>query len=77
MMSLHDRNLWKLAFGGVTGQSPFFDYFADVTMYGMAPDDHSGGLVFPSDASGLSAWLRNPVAAARVGAPGSPLAECL
>jgi hypothetical protein len=76
LMSLHDRNLWKLAFEGVTGQSPFFDYFADVTMYGAAPMDLRSGPVFPTEASGLGAWLRDPLAAAQAGAPDSPLADC-
>jgi O-antigen ligase/tetratricopeptide (TPR) repeat protein len=76
MISLHDRNLWKMAFEGVSGQSPFIDYFADVTVYGFAPMDPHDDLQFPTEASGLSAWLRDPVAAAHAGAPDSPLAGC-
>lgn len=76
LIALHDRNLWRLAYEGVSGGSPMVDYFADVTVYSMAPIDAGGALLFPTEASGLSAWLRDPIDAADTGAPNSPLSMC-
>jgi hypothetical protein len=75
LMSLWNTSLARQAEGSVEGDSPFRDYQADVQVYGRIPLTPPGP-TFPTGASGLSAWLQDPIAAADVGAPGSPLAEC-
>jgi tetratricopeptide (TPR) repeat protein len=75
MIRLRNTSLARQAFGGVIGASPLTDYTADVNVYRripIAPPDP----IFPTGPSGLSVWLRDPVEAADLGAPGSPLAEC-
>jgi O-antigen ligase len=61
----------------VAGTSPFAALGYDVQFYGRRAIPLPGdALLFPSAESGLSAWLRDPVAAADRGAPESGLAAC-
>lgn len=58
-------------------ESPFWDPAEDRRLYerdAVVPVDL--GLQLPTEAEGLSAWLMDPSAAARAGAPGSRLAGC-
>jgi tetratricopeptide (TPR) repeat protein len=66
-----------MASNDVTGASPFTALAHDSKFYGrrsIAPPPD--GPIFPSPESGLSAWLRDPIAAADRGAPDSRLASC-
>jgi O-antigen ligase/tetratricopeptide (TPR) repeat protein len=66
-----------LATTELSARSPLADRGEDARLYRrltMPPPDV--GPLLPDADAGLSAWLRNPVAAADVGAPGSGLAAC-
>ena len=76
LISLRDRELERQAFGGIGGSSAISNSAQDIRIYGRLPIPAPVGPVLPTAASGLSAWLRDPVAAADLGAPGSGLAEC-
>jgi tetratricopeptide (TPR) repeat protein len=66
-----------LATHDVAGASPFTALAHDAQFYGRRAIKPPDSLpVFPSAESGLSAWLRDPVAAADRGAPDSGLAAC-
>jgi O-antigen ligase len=57
--------------------SPLGGQIEDTRLYrrlALAPPEMDP--MFPTPDAGLGAWLRNPVEAARVGAPGSALATC-
>jgi hypothetical protein len=61
----------------VDGTSPLTGPADDVQLYGrLSLPAPSIGPILPTSEAGLSAWLRDPVTAARVGAPESPLATC-
>jgi O-antigen ligase len=58
-------------------ESPFWDPAEDRRLYERDAVVPVGlGLQLPTAAEGLSAWLMDPSAAARAGAPGSRLADC-
>jgi tetratricopeptide (TPR) repeat protein len=58
------------------GPGPVPDAFQDVTFYDRIPLSPISVMPLPSSASGLKAWLRDPVTAASAGAPDSPIAGC-
>jgi hypothetical protein len=61
----------------VRGSSPLVEPEEDDRLYSRtAISAPTVGPTFPTFASGLSAWLRDPRAAARLGAPRSGLATC-
>jgi hypothetical protein len=76
LLAAHDQGLHRMATGGVAGTSAAGDHNRDVKTYSRIPIRPPIGPVLPTPASGLSAWLRDPVAAADVGAPGTALATC-
>ena len=57
--------------------SPFSDYEQDIRLYKRIPFPPTDiEPMLPTQAEGLSAWLRDPAEAARRSAPGSALADC-
>jgi tetratricopeptide (TPR) repeat protein len=60
----------------VGGISPVWSSFYDNRYYDQLAILPATVFALPTAASGLSAWLRDPVSAADRGAPGSGLAEC-
>ena len=76
LLASHDPGIVRMASGGVAGESAAGDHNADVAVYGLIPIRPPVGPILPTPNSGLSAWLRDPLAAADVGAPGSGLAAC-
>jgi hypothetical protein len=76
LISLRGRPLALQASGGVAGESPAVDYTKDIHVYNRIPIQPALGPILPTEASGLSAWLNEPVLAADVGGPGSGLATC-
>jgi hypothetical protein len=76
LLAAHDQGLHRMATGGVAGTSAAGDHNRDVKTYSRIPIRPPIGPVLPTPASGLSAWLRDPIAAADVGAPGTALATC-
>jgi O-antigen ligase len=48
----------------------------DASIYSRRSLPRAPVLSLPTDAGGMSAWLRDPLASATRGAPGSPLARC-
>jgi len=57
--------------------SPLWDFGENYRLYGALPSVNvERAPMLPTEADGLSAWLRDPLSAARVGAPGSGLAAC-
>ena len=66
-----------LATVDIEDSSPFSSLGDDVQIYGRRSVPAPPGIAgLPTSESGLSAWLRDPIAAADVGAPGSGLATC-
>ena len=76
LLAAHDPGIVRQATDGVAGASAVGDHNADVATYAQIPIRPPIGPVLPTPSSGLSAWLRDPVAAADAGAPGSGLAMC-
>ncbi len=76
LIRLRDRELERQAFEGIGGSPAISNTAQDIRVYGRLPVPTPVGPVLPTAASGLSAWLRDPEAAADLGAPGSGLAEC-
>jgi hypothetical protein len=77
LVMLRSPVLGYLAAVDVPGQSPLVDPEEDQRLYSrMALPAPPIGPIFPTSDSGLSAWLRDPVAAADRGAPESGLARC-
>jgi O-antigen ligase/tetratricopeptide (TPR) repeat protein len=77
LASLRLPALGFVAATDVSGASPFEALGEDVHVYGrwsLGPPPI--GPILPTSEAGLSAWLRDPVAAARRGAPDSGLATC-
>lgn len=77
LASLRWPLLGMLATRVTPGASPFADPATDFALYRripMPPPDL--GLILPTADSGMSAWLREPAAAADRGAPNSGLASC-
>jgi hypothetical protein len=57
--------------------SPFWEPDEDRRLYERNPVVPAElGIELPTEAEGLRAWLRDPIAAAMVSAPQSPLASC-
>ena len=57
--------------------SPFWEPDEDRRLYERNPVVPADwGVELPTEAEGLSAWLRDPIAAAMLSAPGSGLASC-
>ncbi|MDQ3881009.1 MAG: hypothetical protein M3295_08050, partial [Chloroflexota bacterium] len=74
---LRSGALWYLAVTAAEEYSPFADPEEDGRMYRRESlPDINHDLILPTSAGGSSEWLRDPVAAARRGAPRSPLAAC-
>jgi tetratricopeptide (TPR) repeat protein len=76
LLELRDRGLGQMARLVAFGSSPAWDYSHDLRYYARFPIPPPSGITFPTQASGMSAWLRDPAAAADTGAPGSELAAC-
>ena len=76
LLSLRGRGLALQAFGGVIGHRAVTDYTKDVHTYSRLPILPGFGPVFPTEDSGLSVWLNDPVAAAESAAPRISLAQC-
>jgi O-antigen ligase len=77
LASLRWPLLGILATRQVGGDSPFSDPSVDVTIYRRRPMLAADlGLTFPTSTAGISMWLREPSAAAHLGAPGSGLDRC-
>jgi hypothetical protein len=77
LATLRYRTLAFIAGQVVRGVSPLSGPAEDPTFYGhlsLPPPNVEPTL--PISESGLSAWLHDPVAAARIGAPDSGLANC-
>ena len=77
LIRLRDRQLERMAFDGIAGASVAADSNRTLWEYGTLPVETDLSPVLPTSASALSAWLRDPVSAADLGAPGSGLAECM
>ena len=57
--------------------SPFWEPDEDRRLYERNPVVPADlGVLLPTEAEGLGAWLRDPIAAAGISAPGSGLASC-
>jgi O-antigen ligase/tetratricopeptide (TPR) repeat protein len=76
LLRMRDPGLGAIADGVARGSAPSWDYSHDTRYYDRLPVIPPHGLSLPTQASGISAWLRDPIEAAKVGAPDSPLAQC-
>jgi hypothetical protein len=76
LIRLRDPGLADLIAHQAVGASPVWSFFYDNRYYDRRAITPPPGPVLPTLASGLSAWLRDPVAAADRGAPESGLAKC-
>ncbi|MGH2454707.1 MAG: O-antigen ligase family protein [Candidatus Limnocylindria bacterium] len=76
LIRLSDLQLERQAFGGIAGSSVVADSNRTRSEYGRLAVVTDLDPILPTIASGLSAWLRDPVTAADLGAPGSGLAQC-
>jgi hypothetical protein len=75
-LQTRDPGLARLVINPAGGAPPVPDGFQDVTFYDRIPLSPHSLLELPSAPGGLSAWLRDPVAAAAVGAPDIGLSNC-
>jgi O-antigen ligase/tetratricopeptide (TPR) repeat protein len=73
----HDPGIRRQATVAIGGTPAASDHNRDLHTYSRIPIRAPIGPVLPTPASGLSAWMRDPVAAADAGAPGSALADCM
>jgi hypothetical protein len=76
LMRLRDPGQAQLASLHASGTSPVSNAFYDDRYYDRIAIPPPPGPTFPTPASGLSAWLTDPIAAADRGAPMSALAAC-
>jgi O-antigen ligase len=76
LIRLRDPGLADSIAHQAVGVSPVWSFFYDNRYYDRIAINPPAGPVLPTPGSGLSAWLRDPVAAAERGAPGSGLATC-
>jgi O-antigen ligase len=76
LLAAHNPGIVRMATDGVGGAAAASDHNADVAVYARVPVRPPVGPILPTPSSGLSAWLRDPIAAADVGAPASRLATC-
>lgn len=76
LIRLRDPGLASLIATQAIGVSPVWSFFYDNRHYDRQAISPPAGPLLPTTASGISAWLRDPVAAADRGAPNSGLAKC-